>query len=190
MAKVMKLVLVASDFPPGWKSTPDHQTRSAEDKAVNTELNTCVGTTGDEADKARWSGDNFESDQYRVTSEAVLVKDDASFRQDTEAIQGSKVQGCVKDVFTKVLTKQIGTAPTSVDVTSLDVPKHGEVTVGIRLTVNAGPAASGHTVYLDLVLMGKNRAESTETLVSAGQAMDPALENSLVHALGKRVDVA
>lgn len=186
METAKKLVLVAGDFPPGWTAKPDDQTQSPEDKATAAELSACVGTTGDESETARWSGDGFSKDQYEISSDANLVKDKDLFAKDVDAIKGPKLQSCTKDTFTKVLTKQLGEAPASVDAVPLQVTQHGDVTVGLRMTVKAG----SDTVYLDLVLLGRNRAEVTATIFSVGQPPDAALEKTLLDKLGSRVDAA
>lgn len=188
MATAKKLVLTASDFPPGWTAKPRDQERSADDKASAKELSDCTATTGDESESARWAGDGFKMEKVQINSSASLVKDKALFRKDVDGLKGPKLQPCVKDAFTKLLTKEIGTAPTSVEVATLTVPKHGDIAVGVRLTVHAGTTAK--PVSIDLVMMGKNRAEVSATLISAGQPVDPALEKSLLDKLGRRVDAA
>ncbi len=189
MATAKKLVLTSTDFPPGWTAKPADQTQSPEDKADSKELSDCVGTSGPEAEKARWNGDEFTMDQYQVSSEANLVTDKALYKKDIAAIKSPKLQTCVKDVFGKVLTKAIGTEPTSLDVTPFAVKKYGDVTTGLRMKVGTGTGATD-TVYVDLVLMGKNRAEVTTTVFSVGQPIDPALENSLLAKIGSRVNAA
>lgn len=187
-ATAKKLVVAASDFPPGWTAKPRDQESSADAKASSKELSDCTGTTGEESVSARWAGDKFSMEKVQISSNANLVKDKAAFRKDVDGLKGPKLQPCIKDAFTKLLTKELGTAPTSVEAARLTVPKHGDVAVGVRLTVTAGPAAK--SVYFDLVRMGKSRAEVSATLISAGQPIDPALEKSLLDKLGRRVDAA
>ncbi len=187
MATAKKLVLTSTDFPSGWTGKADDQSQSPEDKANAKELSDCVGTSGLEAETARWKGDDLTIDQFQVSSEASLVTDKAVFKKDVAAINSPKLQTCVKDVFRKVLTKAIGAEPTSLDVTPFAVKKYGDVTRGLRLKVGTDIGATD-TVYVDLVRMGKNRAEVTATVLSVGKPMDPTLENSLLAKIGSRVN--
>ncbi|MCU1450233.1 MAG: hypothetical protein JWP02_2403 [Acidimicrobiales bacterium] len=183
-----KLVFVQGDFPPGWTGKPADQTQTPDDKATSKELSDCVGTSGEAQQSARWKGDDFSMGQTQVGSEATVVKDEATYRKDVEAIKGSKLQTCVKDTFDKELTKQLGSAPTSLDVTPLDVPKHGDLTTALRMKVGASVQGVSLDLYLDVVLMGKRRAETTATFLNLGQPFDPALQKTLVDKLGARVD--
>jgi len=184
-----KLVLVASDFPAGWTDTPDDQQTTPEDQANAKELNDCVGTSGEEAEAAKWSGDGFSMNNYEVSSKASVVRDKSAYDNDVKAIKGSKLLKCVQTVYTRVLTKQLGTAPTSVEVTPLDVTSYGDATVAFRMKLVAGPDVAD-SAYLDLVLMGKNRAKVTGTFFSVGQPIDPAVEKALIDKLGGRLDDA
>jgi hypothetical protein len=183
-----KVVFVQGDFPPGWTAKAADQTQTPDDKATSKELSDCVGTSGQTANSARWKGDDFSMGQAQVGSEATVIKDEATYRKDIDAIKGTKVQTCVKDVFNKALAKQFGSAPTSLDVASLDVPHHGDATVGLRMTVGASAQGVNITLLLDLVVMAKNRVETSATFLNVGQPFDSALQKSLVDKLGARVD--
>ncbi len=187
MATAKKLVLTSTDFPSGWTGKADDRSQSPEEMADARQLSDCVGTSGPEAETAKWKGDDFTTDQYQVSSETSLVADKAVFKKDVAAINSTKFPACVKDVFTKVLTKAIGAEPTSLDLTPLEVKKYGDVTKGLRMKVGTGPGAAD-TAYVDLVRMGKNRAEVTATVLSVGQPIDATLETSLLAKIGSRVN--
>jgi hypothetical protein len=183
-----KLVFVQSDFPPGWTDKPADQTQTPDDKATSKELSDCVGTSGEAQESARWKGDDFSMGQTQVGSEATVVKDETTYQKDVDAIKGSKLQTCVKDTFNKELTKQLGSAPTSLDLSTLDVPKHGDLTTALRMKVGATIQGVSLDLYLDVVVMGKHRAETTATFLNLGQPFDSALQKTLVDKLGARVD--
>jgi len=187
METAKKVVLVTSDFPPGWTATPDDQTVSADDKARSKELSDCVGTSGDETQTAKWSGDSFSMNDDEVSSEGNLASSDAVYRKDIAAIKSPKLRDCVKTIFTKVLTEQIGQAPTAAEVSSLKVDKHGDTTVGVRMKVSLS-AAETDTLYVDLVLMGKKRVEVTTTFTTVGKPIDAALQKSLIDKQGARLN--
>ncbi len=187
MEKAKKVVLVTSDFPPGWTATPDDQTESADDKARSKELSDCVGTSGDETQTAKWSGDSFSMNDDEVSSESNVASDNAVYRKDIAAIKSPKLRDCVKTIFTKLLTEQIGQEPTAVEVAPLEVAKHGDTTVGVRMKVSLATEATD-TLYVDLVLMGKKRVEVTTTFTTVGKPIDAALEKSLIDKQGARLN--
>jgi len=187
METAKKLVLVASDFPPGWTGKPDDQTTSPEDKVGSDAFSACVGTGRDETRTATWTGDTFSMSDDEVSSETNVASDKAVYRKDVDAFKSPKLGDCVKTLFTKLLTEQLGEAPTSFEVSPLDVAKHGDATVGIRMTLSLGPPVND-TFYVDVVFIGKDRAEVTSTFSSVGQPMDAALQKSLIDKQGARLN--
>ncbi|TMK87073.1 MAG: hypothetical protein E6G57_11355 [Actinobacteria bacterium] len=186
IAQGKKLVFVQSDFPAGWTATASGN--SPEDKATNKQLDACIGTSGDEAKSADVKGDDFNMGQgTQVSSEAQIVKSEATYHADVAAVKGPKLQSCLQDFVTKGLTKAVGSAPASVQLTDFSVPSYGDVTIGKRMT--AALTAQGQTinVVVDFVLMAKSKAEVTASFTNLGQPFDPALETSLINKLGTRV---
>jgi len=189
METAKKLVLVTSDLPPGWKAKPDDQSTTPEDKAGSNAFSDCVGTGRDESRSAKWSGDTFSMDDDEISSETNVASDKAVYRKDIDAFKSPKLGDCVKTLFTKLLTEQLGEAPTSFEVSTFDVAKYGDATVGVRMKVALGPPVSD-TIYVDVVVIGKDRAEVTSTFSSVGQPIDAALEKSLIAKQGARVEAA
>jgi hypothetical protein len=189
-ALAQKLVFVQADFPAGWTASPPTPD-TAEDKANNKEVDACIGTSGADAHSADVKGNDFSmGPTTQVGSEAQVVKEEATYRQDVAAIKGPKLQPCLQTFLTKALTKGVGSAPTSVQVSSLPVPSLGDVTVGLRITAGITTQGQALTVYLDAVLMGRNRAEVTSTFLNVGQPFDAALQRTLLDKLGARVNAA
>jgi hypothetical protein len=189
--RAKKLVLVQADFPAGWTGTPA-AADTPEDKASNRELADCVGLSGDKAQVADVKGDNFSmgSPVTQVGSEAQIIKDEATFKSDVAAIKGSKFVPCLQQFLSKAIAKQAGTAPVNPQVSTFSVPTFGDVTVVVRLS--AGITVQGQTLdlVLDLVLMGKNRAEVTGTFSNVGQPFDQALEKTLIDKLGAKLNAS
>jgi len=187
-AKLDSLVLVQTDFPTGWTASPNDQTKSAEDKQSEDELNACVGTSGDEAEAGSKTGDDFsQGDNFQAGSEVSVVKDDDTYRKDLAALKSSKVTSCIKDAFTKLIREEVPDV-TSVDVADLSVPHHGDVTTARRLTVEAKPSGQNVKVFLDVVLMGKRRYELGLTFFGLGSPFESALQRSLIDKVGRRLD--
>jgi hypothetical protein len=189
-ARIDTLVLQASDFPTGWKGTPPTP-EDESDQSANAELNQCIGTSGSEAETAHKYGDDFsKDDNAQASSEAATVKDDATYRSDLAAIQGPKLTPCLKEVFTKQMAGPSGAPASEVEVSDLSVPKHGDATVGRRVTISVkGPTASAK-FYIDFVFMAKNRVEVVASFLNAQAPFDSALEKSLLDKLGARVSAA
>lgn len=176
-----------ADFPAGWTGTPSNT--SPDQKAANKELDACIGTSGDDAKSADVEGDDFAMGQgTQVGSEAQIVKSEATYKSDVAAVKSPKLQSCLQDFVTKELTKAVGTAPGSVQLTDLPVKSFGDVTIGKRLT--AGLSAQGQTinVIVDFVLMAKNKAEVTGSFTNLGQPFDQTLETTLIDKLGAKLD--
>jgi hypothetical protein len=183
------LVLTAADFPAGWTRTAADQSTSASDKENNDELATCAGIATTDKDAASIDGDTFNQTQNtEASSEAALRKDNATYTKDAAALKGDKLTPCIKQVFTKVLTKEIGQAPTSIDVTSLSVPSHGDVSVGRRAIVSLNAQGVSLSLYLDFVFLGKAKRELTLTFLNTGKPFDEALERTLIDKVGARLD--
>jgi len=186
--RAKKLVLVQADFPAGWTGTPA-EADTPDDKASNRELADCVGLSGDKAQVADVKGDNFSqgSPVTAVGSEAQIVKDEATYKSDVAAIKGSKFVPCLQQFLVKEIGRQAGTAPANPQVSTFPVSTFGDVTVGVRMS--AGITVQGQTLnlVLDLVLMGKNKAEVTGTFSNVGQPFDQALEKTLIDKLGAKL---
>ena len=183
-------MLVAGDFPRGWTSTPP-EPPTEENEAASVELAECVGTSGDDAKSAEVEGDEFKmGNNLEVNSEASIVEDEDDYRRDVSAIKGPKLQPCVRDIFTTRLAEALGTPLTSAEIESLEVPTHGDVTVGLRMTVGLTAEGQPLTLFMDVVLMGRDRAEVTATFISVNQPFDKALQTSLIDALGERLEAA
>ena len=186
-ALAQKLVFAQTDFPSGWTASPPTPD-TPEDKANSKELSACVGTAGDEAHSADVKGNDFKQGALtQVGAEAQIVKDEATYRSDVAAVKGPKLQPCLKDFLTRALTKALGSAPTSVQVSSLPTRSFGDVTVGLRLTLGLAVQGQNLTLYLDAVLMGRYRAEVTSTYSNVGSPFDSALEGTLLNKLGARL---
>jgi hypothetical protein len=188
-ATLDRLVLVSADFPPGWTSTPGDSSKTEDDKATEEELNKCTGTSGTDAEAASKSGDDFaQGENLQAGSEASLVKDETTYKNDLAALRNdSKVSSCVKEAFTNEFRKQFP-GESSVDMTDLSMPRHGDVTLAKRLTVSGTTQGQTITVYVDVVLMGKNRYELTQTFFGIGSPFDASLEKALVDKVGERLD--
>ena len=183
-----KLVLLPADFPAGWTSEPAEQSDDADDEAASDEFEDCLGVGGDDSGAADWSGDDFSMDSSEAGSSASVVRDEATYQDDIEVIRGPLLPTCLEDMFTRLLTDQVGTAPTAVDVAPLEVTEYGDVTVGFRVTITVSARGETLTFYADLVLMGKDRAEVFANFFGVGQPFDPALQESLLAKLGSRLD--
>jgi len=189
-ARAQKLVFVQGDFPPGWTATPP-EPRTPEEKADRQELATCSNTTGEASTSATATGDTFATGPTtQVLSEAKIVKDDAGYKQDVAALNNPKLLPCLQAFLTKGLAREIGSTPTSVEITSISAPKFGDATVANRMKAAAMVQNIPLTIFVDVVLMAKNKAESTGTFINVGQPFDQALETSLINKMGERINAS
>ena len=191
MARAQKLLLVQADFPAGWTGTPATPD-TPEDKAANAEFATCAGLSGEAAQTADVKGDDFGmgSPVTQAGSEAQIMKDEASYKKDVEALKGSKFQPCLEALLTKTITKAAGSAPTNLQLSPITVPTFGDVTVGKRLSAAISAQGQTLTVVVDVVVMGKNRAEVLGTFSNLAQPFDQALEKTLIEKLGAKLNAS
>ena len=189
-ARAAALVFVKADFPAGWTETPPEPSTPEDDKIGN-ELNACMGASASTGDRTSVTSNDFaRGENLQVSSVVEIAKDDATYQQDIAAIKSAKAPECIKDFFTKVLAKELGATPASVELSAIPVPPHGDAIVGMRATVTVRVQRQSLNFFLDFVFMGKNRAEVVATFFSIGQPFDAALETALIDKLGGRLDAA
>jgi hypothetical protein len=189
-ARAQKLVFVQSDFPPGWTATPP-EPRTPEEKADRQELATCSATPGETSTSATATGDTFATGPTtQVLSEASVAKDDAAYQQGVAALNSPKLLPCLQAFLTKGLAREIGSTPTSVEIASISAPKFGDATVANRLKAAATVQNIPLTIFVDVVIMAKSRAQSTGTFINVGQPFDSALETSLINKMGERLNAS
>lgn len=189
-ARAQKLVLAQADFPAGWTGSPA-AADTPEDKAANQEFATCAGISGEASRSADVKGDDFSngSPATQVGSEAQIIKDEATYKKDVDALKGGKFRSCLQDFLTKQLAKATnGAAPANVQITPLATDTFGDVTIGFRMSAGLTVQGQTVTVVLDAVAMGKNKAEVTGTFTNLAQPFDQALEKSLVAKLGAKLN--
>ena len=187
VSKAQKLVFVQADLPPGWTATPSSNT--PDDQALSNELDACIGTSGPAGRSADVNGDDFTMGQAtQVSSQAQIVKSETTYRSDIAAIKGPKLQSCLQDFATKAISKAAGGPPASLQLTDISVPTFGDVTIGKRVTAAISVAGQSLNIYVDFVLMGKNKAEVTGSFTNAAQPFDQALETTLINKLGAKLN--
>lgn len=189
-ARAQKLLLTQSDFPAGWTGTPA-AADTPEDKSANQEFATCAGIAGEASQSADVKGDDFSngSPATQVGSEAQIIKDEATYKKDVDALKGGRFRSCLQDFLTKQLAKATGgAAPANVQITPLSTDTFGDVTVGFRMSAGLTVQGQTVTVILDAVAMGKNKAEVTGTFTNLTQPFDQTLEKSLIAKLGAKLD--
>ncbi len=195
--KAQNLVLRSADFPPGWISAPHKPSASGEE--TGKQLAACVGRP----DPSTYETADVHSPDFQMGAgaSALSVQSDASFvksRQDAQAdyaaFQDPRLATCFKDIFEKSLHDEGGSQGTSVNSVAFDpqpvAHSYGDGTLRYRVTAMLqGPNGAG-TIYFEFVLMTKDRTEIDATFETLGQPFPSDLEDTLVNALGTRLDAA
>jgi hypothetical protein len=188
-AKARALVFTRSDLPAGWKATP-HQVDPI-DKQLDDRLAACLGRPSPTTYlTARSNSPDFAKGDAEVSSEALLVKTDADFNADVEAVQGPKYIPCVKRVLTDALGQIAGASVQSVAVASLPVQSDAEFSAGFRATARLQVQGGTVTIYQDGILLGKDRVELTASFSDVQKPPDPNLEKALVTRLAAKLAAA
>jgi len=188
-AAAAKIVLLKSDFPAGWTSTP-HQATPADD-TTRQQFAQCLGIpdpktlqTGDAQ-----SPDFAKGQTTTASSEARFVHTDAQASAALAAYQTGKGTDCFKQTLTSALPGQLpqGATTSNLAVQQLTFPtlKDGTAAYQASLTVSIASGISV-PVYVDLVIFRAGRAEVTLTTVNTGSPFDSGLEKKLAQNLAAR----
>ncbi len=189
-AKARTLLLRPSDLPATWKAMPAQ--RTSEDKTD--ELAACLGrpspatyTTAD-IDSPDFSLGNAEA-----SSRAELVRTVEDFRADVAAASGPKFIPCVKSTATASFRRQLqaqGVSLQSLSVERLQVARYGQFSMGLRMTMKVMAQGQHAIIYIDSILLGKERIELSTSFSKVDRPFDPALESALLAKLGGRLEAA
>jgi hypothetical protein len=184
---IKNLAFVASDFPAGWTGAAPSGDTTADDE----ELSKCAGASGPDANVASLDSQEFSKEGDQVSSEAVVVRDAATYSKDLAAIRSDKFSSCLEEFLKKEVEKDAPPgSSTTVDVTRLDVPSHGDFSDGRRVTLTLKGNGQTLTLYADVVAYGKKRIEVSAVFLGFGHPVDAALRSSLLGKLGGRIDAA
>lgn len=184
-AVVDRIVLKASDFPPGWTSTPaEPDAGDAGDKA----LAECLGVPLPENRPEAESPEFSRGELTQVSSSAELAATEEEAASEFAALEGPKANPCFKQQFDKALAEQAGDvtfAPAEIEV--LEPPTAGDEALALRLTTGiSAPDGSTVAIYADFVFIRKGRAEISLSFINAGQPFDSALAGGLTQKLASR----
>ena len=188
-------LLVPSDFPPGWTSTPYVKTPDTPtDTAQSRQLANCLGVPNRDVNG---SGDIHGLDfalgqKFKVNDSASVTRSEAEATQVLDAIKGPKFIPCFQPFATNdIKTGLAKTAPTAnvgnVTVKRLDLPKYGDATAAIGVSVPLSGPGGQTTVYVDFVLVRSGQVGLEDVFSGVGQPIDRALEQHLVAKASDRL---
>jgi hypothetical protein len=189
-SRAQSLVLSESDYPAGWTTTPASTDKS--DSAAEQKLTACAGGSSKEEQSVTVDGPDATKDNAQVSSSATIVKTDAAFKKDVDALNSSKLQSCMRDVVTGLVQSSMdadesGAKVGNVAIAPLSTPTFGAVTKAFRFTIPVNANGDTTTVYVDFVAFGKDRAEVTLSIANVGEPLDSATEQSLLQKAGAKL---
>lgn len=184
-AAVNRIVLKASDFPPGWKSTaaePD------ADDSADRELGECLGVpfalNRPEVESPEFS----RGELTQVSSSAELAASEEEAASELAALGGPKGIPCFTQLFDKALSEEAGGVtftPAKGEVR--EAPEAGDEALAVRLITGVtAPDGTTVAIYADFVFIRKGRAEISLSFISPSQPFDAALAGSLTQKLASR----
>jgi hypothetical protein len=183
------LLLASSDFPAGWTATA-HQ-RDASQTASDQEQAACLGISAPSATHTTVDIDSpdFSLGNAQASDRVEIVRTVGDFTTDVAAVRSAKFLPCMKNQLAKAMQDQ-GMSVVSATVASFTVPDYGEFSAGLRATLLLKVQGHPVSLYLDLVLLGKERVELTAAFTNASTPFDPELEHTLLARLGARLEAA
>jgi hypothetical protein len=183
-----RVSLIAGDLPSGWTATPF--STNADTEASTAAFDSCIGVALDANRTSGVDSDSFSDTADTISTEVHLVTSRAVAQADFAALKSGKLSSCSHDYVANALTatgSQAGVSIESVGVTPITPAPVGDLTTGVRVSVVTASSQSDVTFTVDLVCLGAGRIETTLSFVGVGAAIDPALEASVVKAVGNRL---
>lgn len=178
------LMLLKTDFPAGWTSTPAVPDQPGVDGS-DVRMRKCLGVPLADG-KGSVDSPDFEKGQSHVRSSAYLVDSSAVVEADWKAIHSANFLPCVNEQVKAELAKREGVVFEGTSVADLSFPSLGDGARAVRASTFA--LALGHRVpaYIDVVFIRKGLAEFTLTFVNLGAAFPSDLAGDLGRKLISR----
>jgi hypothetical protein len=170
-------VLVASDFPAGWTSSPSDSSNGDEVEEVAAGIPSCkrylsLRATGKK--QARAESDSFEAGDSQIENSVAVFSSQASANAAMKLVRHSTMRPCVQELFTQVYEDALASDPRTrdavtdiaVDIEASDLQDVGDATRtyegAVVITLNDG---STQTVGVGLAAVRSGRAISLYTYV-------------------------
>ena len=188
-AKAAGLVLMAADYPSGWKVETHPSDPSERD--TDRRFAACVGLPDpDSVQTVDVPGPDATTGEFvQAGSDATFYRQATQARDQVAAADSPKFLPCAKQEITRLLQDQQLTVQ-SVDVERLAVQRYGEAAAGLRAIAKVTANGTSTTIYYDSVQMVKGRLTLGVTFSNVGQPFDPALERSLIAKAGAKIEAA
>jgi hypothetical protein len=195
-AKAQSLVLRQADLPGTWTATP-HE-KSADSQAQSAQLAACLGlpdpltTETADVDSPDFSM-GADPNKITVESNADLLQTADQAKADFAAFGGPALETCLKTLFGQIIQSGISArnvSLASVTYDRLPVKNYADATIGLRLSATLVGPSGRATLYQDLILMRKDRAEVTLVFASSGDAPPAELEQAVIDTAGTRLETS
>ena len=185
MARAKAIGFVRSDFPAGWTgkpSTPSKNAGSTTCKSFNPDESDLVETG--KIDSPAFTGPDGYSQVFSTVGIFQTVAQ-------AGASWSRVVQPAMLECFSQLITKSSppGSKISALAKGKLAFPKVSPRMAAYRLVIGVAPegAAASVKLYLDLVLLGADRANVATIMFSVGKPYPPAFEQRLAGAIGRRL---
>ncbi len=184
MARAKSIGFQRADFPVGWTSKPSTPSKSAD--------STCKSFDPDESDLVETgkvdSPEFTGPDGYsQVFSTVGIFKTVTQARASWSRV----VRPAMLECFSQLITQSApaGSTISALAKGTLAFPKVGQRSAAYRLVIGVAPegAAASVKLYLDLVLLGADRANVATIMFSLGQPYPAVFEQKLARAIAHRL---
>jgi hypothetical protein len=108
-------------------------------------------------------------------------------------VESDKLGPCIKQLLGPELAAVgtgAGVTVAGFDAAKTTVERHGDLSVGYRVTATIQQPGVQVGVYVDVVFLGKARNELTITFTGVGAPVDAAVQRQVVAKAGERIDRA
>jgi hypothetical protein len=182
-AKARAALVVLSDLPAGWTSTPHQSDPSSPSE--DRQLKECAGVQLNSTSSQDINSPDFHSgDQFEVDSSASVATSAQAAAQELKAIKEPHFVSCLQTVLASVVRSQSGSSDGvtvgQVTVEPLSIGVHGDDTAGFHVLIPVTVQGRSMTFFMDLALVRIGRVELSDTFIGIGQPFDTALEQQLL----------
>jgi hypothetical protein len=185
MAKAKSIGFMRSDFPAGWTAKPSSPSTGAGStacKSFNPDESDLVETG--KVDSPEFTGPDGYSQVFSTVGIFKTVPQ-------AKTSWGRVVRPAMLDCFSELITKSSpsGSTLSALAKGKLAFQKVSPRMAAYRLVIGVAPkgAAASVKLYLDLVLLGANRANVATIMFSVGKPYPAAFEQKLAAAIARRL---
>jgi hypothetical protein len=203
-AKAQAAVLSLSDLPAGWTQTPSKESAS-DDAVINSGLSTCLGVpasifANSGPNKVEVASPDFSSPNSGAdgsVSEHVDAETTSEITQEFAVVNSAKLAGCMQSVYGPFLKQKFAQDPQTkaakigtVTATRGNIPKYGDESAGVEITVPFTIGTTNAKVVIDLIFVRVGTLSAQLSFENTFKSFDTATAASITQKATQKLTAA